>query len=159
MANLNAIVESLLQGHTPGVEKGIRDALDRGVSGRTIWCEGLIRGMEIAGEKFKQGEIGVPDLLFIGQAMRTGKVLIDPHLVAEQVAFLGKLFIGTVEGEWHGMGKQVVGLMLEGAGFEVINLGVNVSADAFVEAVAERGAELVCMSAQMTSTLPAMEVT
>ena len=159
MANLNAIAESLIWGHVPKVGELVQEALDEGVPVQEILDEGLIGGMDVVGEKFKNNEFFVPEALIAGRAMKVGMALIQPKLSEQQVKPLGKVSIGTVKGDLHDIGKNLVAMMLEGAGFEVVDLGIGVPPKRFVESAAQEGAQIVCMSALLTTTMPAMKTT
>ncbi len=122
-----------------------------------ILKEGLISGMEEVGRRFECGEYYVPEMLVSARAMKTGLALLRPHLVAAKVQAVGRVVIGTVQGDLHDIGKNLVGMMLEGAGFEVIDLGVDVSPDKFVAAVKEHQPDLVACSALLTTTMTRMQ--
>lgn len=159
MADLNAIADNLIKGQAPKVEALVKEALDEGVSVRDILHEGLIKGMGVVGTKFKNNEFYVPEVLIAARAMKAGMELIRPRLVEEKVEPLGRASIGTVRGDLHDIGKNLVAMMLEGAGFEVIDLGIDVSPEQFIESVKENGAQIVCMSALLTTTMPSMKTT
>jgi 5-methyltetrahydrofolate--homocysteine methyltransferase len=159
MADLNAIAENLIKGQAPKVEELVREAMDEGVSVRDILNEGLIGGMSVVGEKFKNNEFYVPEVLIAARAMKAGMALIRPQLVEEKVEPIGKASIGTVKGDLHDIGKNLVAMMLEGAGFEVIDLGIDVSPEQFIESVHAQGAQIICMSALLTTTMPSMQTT
>jgi len=122
-----------------------------------ILNEALIAGMDIVGEKFKKNEFYVPELLIAARAMKTGMEVLRPILVGKGVKSSGKVVLGTVQGDLHDIGKNLVGMMLEGAGFEIIDLGIDVSSEKFVEAVKENNAHLVGLSALLTTTMPYMK--
>jgi len=159
MADLQAIAENVIKGQAPKVEELVNQALEESVSVRDILHEGLIAGMNVVGEKFKNNEFYVPEVLIAARAMKKGMELIRPGLIEEKVEPLGKAAIGTVKGDLHDIGKNLVAMMLEGAGFEVIDLGIDVSPDKFIGAVKEQGAQLICMSALLTTTMPSMQTT
>ena len=159
MADLNALAENLIKGQAPKVEELVKQAMDEGVSARDILNEGLIKGMGVVGEKFKNNEFYVPEVLIAARAMKAGMALIRPKLVEEKVEPVGKVSIGTVKGDLHDIGKNLVSMMLEGAGFEVIDLGIDVSPEQFVESVEKQGAQIICMSALLTTTMPGMKTT
>ena len=159
MADLNAIADNLIKGQAPKVEELVQAALDDKTPVREILHEGLIKGMSVVGEKFKNNEFYVPEVLIAARAMKAGMGLIRPRLVEEKVEPLGKASIGTVRGDLHDIGKNLVAMMLEGAGFEVIDLGIDVSPEKFLESVTEQGAQVICMSALLTTTMPSMKTT
>ncbi len=158
MADMQAISTAVKDGRKKIVEKLVTEALEEGVSAETILNEGLVVGMTELGELFKNGEVYVPEVLVAARAMKAGTALLKPLLQAANVQSLGTVAIGTVEGDLHDIGKNLVAMMLEGTGFTVIDLGENVSPDAFVNA-AKEGANIVAMSALLTTTMPMMATT
>ncbi|MBQ3667594.1 MAG: corrinoid protein [Clostridia bacterium] len=158
MADLNAISNAVKDGRKKIVEQLVKDALAEGVDASTILNDGLVKGMTELGELFKNGEVYVPEVLVAARAMKAGTSLIKPLLMAENVQSLGTVAIGTVEGDLHDIGKNLVAMMLEGTGFTVVDLGENVSPAAFVQA-AKDGANIVAMSALLTTTMPMMATT
>ena len=159
MADLKAIAENLINGKAPAVEEGVRQALDEGVGVRDILHEGLIAGMNVVGQKFKNNEFYIPEVLIAARAMKSGMELIRPRLIEEKVEPLGIAAIGTVKGDLHDIGKNLVAMMLEGAGFEVVDCGIDVPPEKFLEAVKEKGVQIICMSALLTTTMPSMKTT
>ena len=159
MADLQAIAENVIKGQAPKVEELVSQALDEGASVRDILNEGLIGGMSVVGVRFKNNEFYVPEVLIAARAMKAGMALIRPKLSEEGVEPLGKACIGTVKGDLHDIGKNLVSMMLEGAGFEIIDLGIDVEPEKFIAAVQEQGAQIVCLSALLTTTMPAMQTT
>ena len=158
MADMQAISTAVKDGRKKIVEKLVTEALEEGVSAETILNKGLVVGMTELGELFKNGEVYVPEVLVAARAMKAGTALLKPLLQAANVKSLGTVAIGTVEGDLHDIGKNLVAMMLEGTGFTVIDLGENVSPDAFVNA-AKEGANIVAMSALLTTTMPMMATT
>lgn len=158
MADMRAIADAVKAGKRKIVDQLVKDAVAEGVSAEKILNEGLVVGMNELGEAFKNGDVFVPEVLVAARAMKTGTTIIKPLLMAENVQSLGTVAIGTVEGDLHDIGKNLVGMMLEGAGFTVMDLGENVSPDAFVQAVRD-GAQIIGMSALLTTTMPNMSVT
>ena len=158
MADMQAISTAVKDGRKKIVEKLVTEALEEGVSAETILNKGLVVGMTELGELFKNGEVYVPEVLVAARAMKAGTALLKPLLQAANVQSLGTVAIGTVEGDLHDIGKNLVAMMLEGTGFTVIDLGENVSPDAFVNAATE-GANIVAMSALLTTTMPMMATT
>ena len=132
------------------------DALSRNIDPKLILNEGLISGMNVVGEQFRKHEIFLPDVLLAAKAMYAGMELLKPHFIEDNIPTVGKIVIGTVKGDLHDLGKNLVGIMLKGAGFEVIDLGKDVSPEKFVETARAEGANLIGMSALLTTTLPVM---
>ena len=157
MAILDDIRESLIDGDMNAVTEGVNKALDEGIGAGDILSKALISGMTEVGQLFEDGEFFVPEMLIAARAMQAGVGILKPKLVEEDVKPLGKIVIGTVKGDLHDIGKNLVGMMLEGVGFEVIDLGTDVTPEKFVEAVKENEAGFVGMSALLTTTMPAMK--
>lgn len=153
MVNLNNISEALQSGRAEKVRELVKQALNEDIIPKKILEEGLIRGMSIIGEKFKKNEVYVPEVLIAARAMHAGMDVLKPKLIETGVKNLGKVVMGTVTGDLHDIGKNLVEMMLEGAGFEVIDLGVDVSAEKFVEAVKEHQPNIIGMSALLTTTM------
>jgi corrinoid protein of di/trimethylamine methyltransferase len=131
-------------------------ALEEGVTARTILQDGMMAGMDVIGRKFKSGEIFVPEVLIAARAMNAGIEILRPILVSQDIRPVGTVVIGTVKGDLHDIGKNLVKMMMEGKGFEVVDLGTDVSADAFVAAVKEHDAQIICCSALLTTTMTEM---
>jgi 5-methyltetrahydrofolate--homocysteine methyltransferase len=159
MADLNAIAENLINGKADEVRSLVQGAVDEGVNVGTILNEGLIKGMNVVGENFKNNVFYVPEVLIAARAMKAGMEIIRPMLSDAGVEPVGTVAIGTVKGDLHDIGKNLVAMMLEGAGFEVIDLGIDVPPEKFIEAVTEQGAQVVAMSALLTTTMPSMKTT
>ena len=153
MVNLNNISEALQSGRAEKVRELVKQALDEDIIPKKILEDGLIKGMSIIGEKFKKNEVYVPEVLIAARAMHAGMDVLRPKLVETGVKNIGKVAIGTVKGDLHDIGKNLVKMMLEGAGFEVVDLGVDVSVDKFVEAVKEHQPNIIGMSALLTTTM------
>lgn len=151
--------ESLQKGKAKDVKAMVQEAIDAGYAAQKILNEGLLSGMEVIGVKFKANEIYVPDVLIAARAMKAGTDLLRPLLVSEGVEAIGTVIIGTVKGDLHDIGKNLVAMMLEGAGFEVIDLGTDVAPDRFVRGVIEHRPQVLGMSALLTTTMPAMALT
>ncbi len=156
MADLNALAEFLISGNRDKVKELTQQALDEGVNPETIINEGLIAGMNVVGEKFKNNEFYVPEVLIAARAMHAGMDLVKPLLTETGVEPVGRVVIGTVKGDLHDIGKNLVQMMLEGAGFEIYDLGVDVPAEKFVETAQSQKCDIVAMSALLTTTMPAM---
>ena len=157
--DLTTIKQAVIEGDDKQVTTLTRRALDEGVSAETILNDALIVGMGEVGELFEQGEYFVPELLLSARAMQAAMEVLRPLLSASSYQPLGKVVMGTVQGDLHDIGKKLVAMMLEGSGFEVIDLGTDVAPERFVETVEESGAQVVGLSALLTTTLPAMEAT
>ena len=159
MADLNALAESVIKGDQKTAVEITKAAIEEGTAAKTILDEGLIAGMEIIGGRFKRNEVYIPEVLIAARAMKMAMQVLEPELVKAGVQPIGKLLIGTVQGDLHDIGKNLVAMMLKGAGFEVIDLGVDVGPDKFVQQVKTAGVHLVGMSALLTTTMPGMEKT
>ncbi len=157
--DLSVIKQRLVSGDAQGTADGAREALAEKVSAETILREALTTGMEEVGDLFARNEYFVPELLLSARAMYAALDILRPLLVGSGYEPLGKVVMGTVQGDLHDIGKKLVSMMLEGSGFEVVDVGTNVPPERFVEAVKESGAKLVGLSALLTTTLPAMEAT
>jgi 5-methyltetrahydrofolate--homocysteine methyltransferase len=153
MADLNKVSESLQRGDAEKVEELVKQALEENLLPKDILENGLIKGMDIIGVKFKKNEVYVPEVLIAARAMHAGMSILRPKLIETGVKNIGTIAIGTVKGDLHDIGKNLVKMMLEGAGFEVIDLGVDVSTDRFVEAVKEHKLNIIGMSALLTTTM------
>ena len=156
MVNLEKIAESVISGKAEDVKNMVQQALDEKISPKKILDEGLIAGMNIVGKKFKNNDFYVPEVLIAARAMHRGMDVLKPILVKAGVKPIAKIAIGTVKGDLHDIGKNLVSMMLQGAGFEMNDLGVDVSADRFIEAV-KQGAQMVGLSALITTTMPSMK--
>ena len=159
MANLKELASALMRGDAPGVEKLTKEAIDAGIGAKEILEEGLIAGMHVVGERFKNNEIYVPEVLIAARAMHTGMKVLEPLLVKAGVKPVGTIAMGTVRGDLHDIGKNLVGMMLRGNGFKVIDLGIDVTPQKFVEVAKNEGVNLIGMSALLTTTMPSMKAT
>ena len=157
MSIINEISEFLQKGRAKNVKALVQQALDEGVDAKVILEEGLLDGMMIIGGKFKRNEVFVPEVLVAARAMNAGMAILEPKLVEIGNEPVGKAVIGTVQGDLHDIGKNIVAMMLKGAGFEVVDLGVDVSAETYVEKAEEIGADVICMSALLTTTMENMK--
>ena len=155
---LTEISEALQVGDISGVEQGVSTALDNGISPREVLEKGLLEAMEIIGDKFTKNEVFVPEVMLAARAMNAGMTVLKPKLVETGIEPIGKVVIGTVKGDLHDIGKNLVKMMLEGVGFEVIDLGVDVSAEKFLQAVKEHQPDFVGMSSLLTTTMKEMKV-
>ncbi len=156
---ITEIKEAVIDGSQKVVPGKVQAALDAGIDPETILNEAMIKGMAEVGQLFEDGEFFVPEMLVAARAMASGMEILKPRLIQADVKSAGKVVIGTVQGDLHDIGKNLVGMMLEGAAFEVIDLGADVSPEKFVSAVKENGAQIVAMSALLTTTMPSMKVT
>ncbi|MFH0963550.1 MAG: corrinoid protein [Planctomycetota bacterium] len=156
MADLKAISEQLQKGKAAEVEKLVKEAIDQKVDVEKILNEGLVAGMGVIGAKFKKNEVYVPEVLIAARAMNAGMKILEPLLVAAGVELAGRVVIGTVKGDLHDIGKNLVAMMLKGGGFEVIDLGIDVDAAKFVSAAKEKKAKVIALSALLTTTMPQM---
>ena len=157
---MSAIIEeinaAMQKGKAKQVKQLIPQALEEGIPAQEILEKGLLDAMSVVGEKFKNNEVFVPEVLVAARAMNAGTALLKPYLASDSGESKGKACIGTVEGDLHDIGKNLVRMMLEGKGLDVIDLGVDVSAEKFVETVQNEGVQLVCCSALLTTTMPNM---
>ena len=158
MDYLDNIYEAILDGDMGIVPTNVQSAIDAGISVSDILVEGMIAAMEEVGRLFQEGEYFVPEMLLAAHSMKAGISVLQPHLVNSGVEPIGKVVLGSVEGDMHDIGKNLVAMMLEGVGFQIVDLGTDVSAAQFVEAVKE-GADILGLSALLTTTLPSMEST
>jgi len=157
MSILNEISINLQQGRAKNVKELVQKAIDEGIEPKKILEEGLLAGMSVIGEKFKNNEVYVPDVLIAARAMNAGTEVLKPLLVSSGVKAIGKVVLGTVKGDLHDIGKNLVRMMMEGKGLEVIDLGVDVPAEKFVVAAKENGAKIIAASALLTTTMPEMK--
>jgi 5-methyltetrahydrofolate--homocysteine methyltransferase len=158
MTNLGELAQHLIDGHDADVARLTRAALDEGQSPADILEQGLIAGMQVVGERFRDNIIFVPEVLVAARAMKAGLAHLEPVLAACGIEPIGTYVIGTVKGDIHDIGKNLVGMMLKGAGFRVIDLGVNTPLAKFEAAIAEHRPEIVGMSALLTTTMGQMKV-
>jgi len=156
MGILNDISENLQKGKSKLVKQLVQQALDEGVKPNDILSEGLLSGMSIIGEKFKNNEVFVPEVLVAARAMNMGAQILKPYLADAGIKAVGKVCIGTVQGDLHDIGKNLVKMMLEGKGLEVIDLGTDVAPETFVETAIEQNCRVICCSALLTTTMPVM---
>jgi 5-methyltetrahydrofolate--homocysteine methyltransferase len=157
--NLEAVYNAVLDGDAAGAKAGVQAALAEGVPAETILREGLIAAMTEVGRLFEENEYFVPEMLVAARAMQQGLALIKPHLAEGGATPMGKVIIGTVKGDLHDIGKNLVAMMLEGSGFEVVDLGTDVAPEKFVKAVQEHRPHVIGMSALLTTTMPSMSST
>ncbi len=156
MQILNDISALVQAGKAPKVKGLVNEALSLGIEPEKILNDGLLAGMSVIGEKFKRNEVFVPEVLIAARAMKTGAEILKPHLASDAKA-AGTVIIGTVKGDLHDIGKNLVRMMLEGKGLTVIDLGVDVAPDKFVEAAVSNNADIICCSALLTTTMTEMK--
>lgn len=154
---INEISEFLQKGRAKNVKVLVEEALAQGIDPKEILNDGLLAGMMVIGGKFKRNEVFVPEVLVAARAMTAGISILEPKLVEIGNEPIGKVVIGTVKGDLHDIGKNLVAMMLKGAGFEVIDAGTDVDADTFINKAEEIGADAICMSALLTTTMPYMK--
>lgn len=157
MSILKEISQYLQQGRAKNVKELVQKALDEGIDARTILNEGLLDGMSIIGEKFKNNEVYVPEVLIAARAMYAGMDVLKPVLSSSGVESIGKVVLGTVKGDLHDIGKNLVKMMMEGRGLEVIDLGIDVPPEKFIEAAKEHNAQIIACSALLTTTMTEMK--
>ena len=154
---LHEISTQLQAGKAKNVKVLVQQAIDEGIPAQQILEEGLLSGMNIIGEKFKNNEVFVPEVLVAARAMNTGATLLKPLLVADGVKATGKVCIGTVKGDLHDIGKNLVKMMMEGKGLEVIDLGTDVAPETFIQTAIDEECQVICCSALLTTTMGVME--
>jgi 5-methyltetrahydrofolate--homocysteine methyltransferase len=157
--SIKAIYEAVMEGDAKEATTQVQAALDAGIAPGDILNKGCIAAMGEVGQLFEEGEMFVPEMLIAARAMQAGMNVLKPHLAEDEIISAGKVVIGTVAGDLHDIGKNLVGMMMEGAGFEIVDLGTDVSADAFVGAVKAHNPDLIGMSALLTTTMPSMKAT
>jgi len=152
------IYAAVLEFDSDQVVKLVKDEISRGTEIQVILNDGLISAMDEVGKRFSEGELFVPEMLLAAQAMKAGLDQLKPHMKQEDSSTKGTIVIGTVKGDLHDIGKNLVAMMMEGAGFEVIDLGIDVDTEKFIQAAEEHKADIICMSALLTTTMPEMKV-
>ncbi|MBL8154521.1 MAG: corrinoid protein [Anaerolineae bacterium] len=156
MSLIEEIREAVIQGQAPVVVEKVKQALEAGESAEVILNQGLISAMQRVGELFEEGIAFVPEMLIAARAMDKALQILRPHLIEQGVQPIAKVAVGTVKGDLHDIGKKLVAMMLEGSGFEIMDLGIDVPPEKFVEAV-RQGAKVVALSALLTTTMPNMK--
>ena len=156
MSLLNELSEQLQRGKANEVKELVQKALDEGLEPRAILEEGLMDGMGIIGEKFKNNQVYVPEVLIAARAMNSGITVLRPHLITSGVKSRGKVVLGTVKGDLHDIGKNLVKMMMEGKGLEVVDIGVDVPAEKFISTAVEQDADVIACSALLTTTMTEM---
>ena len=158
-ALLDQIGQSLMAGQAAKVKELVQQAVNEKVPVGDILSKGLINAMSVIGAKFKKNEVYIPEVLIAARAMKSGMEILKPLLAKAGVKSTGKFMIGTTKGDLHDIGKNLVAMMMEGAGYEVIDLGIDVPPEKFVEAIKEKQPDVVGISALLTTTMPAMKTT
>lgn len=156
---LDKLKDAIIDGNSKAVPDMVKQALSEGISAETVLNSAMIAGMAEVGQLFEDGEFFVPEMLVAARAMSVGMEILKPELVHSDFKSLGKIAIGTVQGDLHDIGKNLVSMMLEGASFEIVDLGADVSPEQFVAAVREQNVQIVAMSALLTTTMPSMKTT
>jgi 5-methyltetrahydrofolate--homocysteine methyltransferase len=156
---LQAIYDSILNGQQKVTAAKVAEALAANIPAATVLNEGMVGAMAEVGKLFEEGEYFVPEMLIAARAMQAGLAILKPALVKADVRPIGKVAIGTVKGDLHDIGKNLVSMMLEGASYEIIDLGTDVTPEKFIDAVQNKGANFIAMSALLTTTMPNMKVT
>lgn len=157
MAILDEISQNLQDGRAKTVKELVKQAVDEGMDAQTILNDGLLKGMGVIGVKFKKDEVYVPDVLIAARAMKAGTDILKPLLAQAGVQAIGKVVLGTVEGDLHDIGKNLVGMMMQGKGLEVIDIGIDAPPEKFIEAAIENNAQIIACSALLTTTMGAIE--
>lgn len=156
---LKSIYQGVMDGDLDAVQEKTQEGIDGGVDPEVILNEVLVPAMDEVGRRFETGEFFVPDLMFTARAMQAGLAILKPKLIEKDIKPIGKVLIGTVKGDLHDIGKNLVAMMLEGAGFEIQDIGVDVPAERFVESLRDGAAGIVAISALLTTSMPAMKTT
>lgn len=159
MADLKALADAVTKGDQNTAVEITKAAIKENTEPESILNEGLIAGMDIVGERFSKNEIYIPEMLIAARAMKSAMEILEPELVKAGIKPIGRFLIGTVQGDLHDIGKNLVGMMLKGAGFEVIDIGIDVKPEKFVEQAKAADIPLIGMSALLTTTMPALEAT
>jgi len=159
MGHKETVYEGILKGNQKAVEQAVKAALAESVPAGEILNEAMIPAMAEVGRLFEANEYYVPEMLIAARAMKSGLALLRPELVKADIKPKGKVVLGTVKGDLHDIGKNLVSIMIEGAGFEIIDLGVDVSPENFVKTAQEKGADVIGLSALLTTTMPSMKTT
>jgi 5-methyltetrahydrofolate--homocysteine methyltransferase len=155
----NELREAIIGGHLDRIDELVRQQLDAGVAPAEIINQGLLPGMEVVGHSFRAGDMFIPEVMRSAKTMNQAMAILEPLVVGQQMATQGKVLIGTVDGDLHNIGKDLVSMLMKSAGFEVIDLGINVAASSFVQAVRDHQPDVVGLSALLTTTMPAMKAT
>lgn len=157
MVDVKKITENLIQGNAPQVRKLVQEAIDGGEDTGMILKEGLLAGMSVIGDRFKKNECYIPEVLVAARAMKEGMELLRPLIFEGNIRNAGTVVLGTVTGDLHDIGKNLVGMMLEGAGFDIIDVGIDIPAEKFIETAKEHNASIIGLSCLLTTTMPALQ--
>ncbi|MFN2185248.1 MAG: corrinoid protein [Anaerolineae bacterium] len=157
--SIESIYQAVMEGDADEAASQVQAGLDAGIAASDILNKGCIAAMAEVGQLFEEGEMFVPEMLIAARAMQAAMLVLKPHLAEGEIVSSGTVVIGTVNGDLHDIGKNLVGMMMEGAGFEIVDLGTDVKPDEFVEAVRQHNADVVGMSALLTTTMPSMKAT
>ncbi|HIE13806.1 TPA: cobalamin-binding protein [Candidatus Bathyarchaeota archaeon] len=156
---LKKVIEAVVNLDIDNIQRFCKEAVEAGISAYKVVTEGMAKGMDIVGQKYEANEYFLAELIMAGETMKEGMKVLEPYLKAEEKKVLGKIVIGTVRGDLHDIGKNIAATLLSSAGFEIIDLGVDVSPEQFVEAVKKNKPDIVAMSALLTTTMMEMENT
>ena len=159
MADMKALAESIIKGDQKTAVELTKAALADGMDAESVLNDGLMAGMGVVGARFKKNEVYIPEVLISARAMKMATEILEPELAKAGVEPTGKFLIGTVEGDLHDIGKNLVSMMLRGAGFEVVDIGIDVPPEKFIEQAKATGIKVIGLSALLTTTMPAMEKT
>ena len=160
MADIYEEISNLvITANVEGIKKAVRQVLDQGIPAKDVLDKGLLPGMDVVGKRFKTGEMFMPEVIVSAKTMNAAMDILKPTLTEGDTRGIGSVIIGTVEGDLHDIGKNLVAMMLEGAGFKVMNLGANIKAQTFVKAVEEHKPDILGLSALLTTTMPKMKET
>ena len=159
MTNINEIYQCVIDGDAATIGDKVQIAIDQDLEVSDILNDGMVAAMSEVGRLFEAGEYFVPEMLISARAMKAGLDVLQPYLVEANVKSAGKVAIGTVKGDLHDIGKNLVAMMLEGAAFEIVDLGVDVSPDSFIAAVKNENVDIAALSALLTTTMPQMTIT
>jgi 5-methyltetrahydrofolate--homocysteine methyltransferase len=159
MADLKALADAIIKGDQNAAVAITKAALSEGMAAKDILDNGLIAGMDVVGVRFKRNEVYIPEVLISARAMKSAMEILEPELAKAGVEPIGKFMIGTVQGDLHDIGKNLVAMMLKGAGFDVIDLGIDIKPEVFVEKAKATGTPLIGMSSLLTTTMPALDKT
>lgn len=157
MASFESLAQSVISGREGQVKEQVQALIDSGTNPLAIITDGLIGGMNVVGARFKAGDMFVPEVLRAAKAMSAGLAIVKPHIADKDMPATGTVVIGAVQGDLHDIGKNLVVMMLEGAGFKVIDLGIDISTEKFIAAVKEHKATILAMAALLTTTMPVMQ--
>jgi 5-methyltetrahydrofolate--homocysteine methyltransferase len=159
MPDWNVLAQAIIEGQRDKAAALTQEALGEGCEAKGVLDNGLVPGMSVVGEKFKTNEFYIPEVLLAARAMKSAMEILRPLLASSHVEPRGRIIAGTVRGDLHDIGKNLVAMMMEGAGFQVIDLGVDCAPEKFIEAAQQSNADIVCLSALLTTTMPAMKDT